>query len=228
MDIKSPTFRKKALVVDDLKHQRDFISDIVQSLGCEVLRSHSSDDAERILKENDGIELVAVDLGLPPLGDKPDIGLALIKKLREQQQQLIIVVLSAMLPDASMVRECVKLRASFIYLRQTSEEERIKAAIQFALEQYVIFSPLPAELLPFTLPREDDPFDQAEWSILENIATTGNTYKAIGQKLGYSEEGIKDFAKRIYDVLENRNEISKRERVELVRWFSDNHRNYGH
>ena len=82
------------LVVDDNKHQRDLMLNLLDPIGFNVLLAEHAQQGFALLQEND-IDLVLMDVQMPDIN-----GWEMVKSMREQHYQMPVLMVSANARDA--------------------------------------------------------------------------------------------------------------------------------
>lgn len=194
---------------------------------------HAIDEAstfrvlEQAEKEGRSIEVIALDLGLPPDPDNPFRGgIPLAEKLRRYDDELPICAYTALSPQATnyplLLAKLLSLRISFINLRGSGIEIPMPDLFDLIWRGYVFQSPTIAGYLAKVIPDKPDPLSTPEWDTLIR-AGTGRTYNQIADELSLSPDGVKTRLIRIGERLVDANELpsGQTSREDLIRWYRE-------
>lgn len=197
---------------------------------CEDMTStlHAYDQSEKTGKH---IDVVALDLGLPPrINDPLETGLKLAKALRQRDANLSILAYTSLSPHGdlfqSLVSELLPLQISFISLR--NDDPNIGQLLDLAWQDYVFLSPGPAGVLPMALPTRPDPLSADLWETLALLAQ-GYSYPEIALALpNVGVEGVRSRITRARNTLIDLGELEdfQRDREDLVIWYRRHHIRY--
>lgn len=224
------------LLVEDSRRQYAAIKLELENTPWKIVRCddmptalHTYDQGE---KSGAPIEIVALDLGLPPDRDNPlKAGLTLAKTLRQRDSDLPILAYTSISPNAApfdlLVAELLPLRISFIYLR-SSDEPGMAQMLDLVWRDYVLLSPGPADFLPRAVAEKPNPLNDQLWETLALIAA-GKSYPEIAADLpGVGVDGVRARINRIRDVLIEKGKLAdyQRDRIDLANWFRDHHVRY--
>lgn len=138
-------------------------------------------------------DLVSLDLGLPPDKDDPAVGLKVLSALRSKDKGLRLAVHSN-LPHAKLaprvLRRVLSVGASFIVVGDLNATRDFARAIDFMLDDFVIYSTRMANMIP-SLIDTCDPLDPLDWRVCELIARDwAPTYAQIGAILSQIPEEV--------------------------------------
>ncbi|NBT35714.1 MAG: response regulator [Betaproteobacteria bacterium] len=106
-----PTLRTmRILVVEDDANLRALYRSLLESLGHEVDESTNAQDALAMLMGDHEIELVILDLGLPPVTDGFSEGIRFLNDARKHNAHLKVIVASSQSQNEALLR-CVEAGA---------------------------------------------------------------------------------------------------------------------
>ncbi|MGM0577960.1 MAG: sigma-54-dependent transcriptional regulator [Myxococcota bacterium] len=118
----------RILVADDEEGLRSFLGEVLEDEGHDVTLAADGDEAARLL-ERSGFHLLLTDLKMPGLG-----GMSLLRKAREEQPEMEVVVLTAHGTVDTAV-EAMK-RGAFEYLQKPLDSPaELRLVIERALER---------------------------------------------------------------------------------------------
>lgn len=123
--------RKEILIIEDDKVQEKIftkiISEISDSLKCEVSSTNRGIEAVEYIKKNkDIIKIVILDLSLPDLS-----GFQILEKIREIKKSIPVIILSAD-DDKDLVVETMKLGAVGYFVKGKGKKELENLYIKIA------------------------------------------------------------------------------------------------
>lgn len=183
--------------------------------------------------------VISVDLGLPPKPKETEIGLNLIKKIRERWEGLPIVVHSFLDVKESVVKTIISQGASYFYLFDETDVKAYVGLLPYMAQGFLVFSPTPASRLPQVVSLIPDPFQKNPeiWRTLQHLAQ-GLTYARIGDREGVGERAIMQRVKRAAEVLEVLGEIQllidsddtapERYKPFVIEWYHRNRVRFGY
>ncbi len=116
------------LIVDDEKDMRWLLTDILKKDGHTLYEAGNCKEAMVFFKKNSPPDLVSLDLRIPEEMD----GMDLLRKIKETQPEIQVVILTAYGNIGSAV-EAIKLGA-YDYLTKPFENERLRLTFRRALE----------------------------------------------------------------------------------------------
>ncbi len=116
------------LIVDDEKDMRWLLTDILKKEGYTVYEAEDCKEAMAFLKKNSPPDLVLLDLRIPGEMD----GMDLLRKIKETQSEIQVVILTAYGNIGSAV-EAIKLGA-YDYLTKPFENEGLRLTMRRVLE----------------------------------------------------------------------------------------------
>lgn len=194
---------------------------------------HAGDEAstfyalEQAAKEGHPIEVIALDLGLPPGPDNPFRGgIPLAEQLRHYDDELPICAYTALSPQAVnyplLLAKLLSLRISFINLRGSGIEIPLPDLFDLVWRGFVFQSPTIAGYLAKVVPDKPDPLGTPEWETLTRLSA-GLTYNQIADELSLTPDGVKTRLARIGERLVDAEELSldQAARQDLVRWYRE-------
>lgn len=219
--------KRNILLVEDSKMQLSALSLELKDGGWNIVHAGDVENAlhqmEQGLKLKDPIKMAAIDLGLPPAIDDPNLGgILLIRKLRERfGMEFPIIAYTSMSPKefdySSVVRQLLGLRVSFVYLRPM--DVNFCDVVEYVWKGYLILSPVPADFLTKAIADTPDPLDKDHWETLMYLDRQ-LTYSQIGNAMGLSAEGVKARVGRIKEILIDSQEIPHDAQLEeIVHWY---------
>ncbi|MCP4358119.1 MAG: hypothetical protein GY796_08915 [Chloroflexi bacterium] len=202
-----------------------------QIIHCEDMPStlYAYDQSE---KTGEYIDVVAMDLGLPPGKNDPlRTGLKLAKALRQRDADLPILAYTSLSPPGNnlfqtLVSELLPLQISFVSLR--NDDPNIVQLLDLAYQDYVFLSPGPAGILPLALPTAPDPLSADLWQTLALLAQ-GKNYAEIARDLpNIGIDGVRARMTRIRSLLMELGELEdyQRDREDLIIWYRRHHIRY--
>jgi len=119
--------RKKILVVDDEKPQREILELILSSEGYSITTAPSGELALRLLR-NQRFDLVLTDLKMPGLD-----GIQLLNQLMQQDSSIIVILMTAH-GTIDSAKEAIR-GGAYDYLVKPLDKEQLLATIQNALQR---------------------------------------------------------------------------------------------
>lgn len=226
---------RHVLLVEDVEYQFRSLADELRTEGWEVIHANDKEDALyrlRVLKEeNTKLDVAAIDLGLPPAKDDPmKIGLQLINELRQHKEYCDLPVLAytalVRFDYATVLRQLLVHRASFIYLRPMGQDVRFVDILNYVRLGFVLLSPTPAEYLPSAVPSEPDPLDEKLWETLGEL-NKGLSQSQAANELNISSETVKSRVDKVKQILTDLDAIPADARSdELLAWYREHKARY--
>lgn len=218
---------RSILLVEDSKIQLSALSSELKDGGWNIVHAGDVESAlyqmEQSLKMKDPIKMAAVDLGLPPDIDNPDLGgILLIKKLRTRfGMEFPIIAYTSMsqkeIDYSNYVRQLLGLRTSFVYLRPM--DVHFCELVEYVWKGYLILSPVPADFLTKAIADTPDPLDRDHWETLMYLDRK-LTYAQIGTAMNLSAEGVKARVGRIKEILIDLQQLPHDAQLdEIVQWY---------
>jgi len=122
------------LLVDDDEALRQSLHLILEMQGFEVLEAENRKAALAILNENSTIEVMLLDLGMPPAMHSPEEGLAVIRGVATSMHAVKIIVLTGQDEEQSAL-DAIR-EGAFDFLAKPARVEDITQAIKRALLFY--------------------------------------------------------------------------------------------
>ncbi|MGH9761155.1 MAG: sigma-54-dependent transcriptional regulator [Blastocatellia bacterium] len=119
--------RKKVLVVDDEKNQRDIYRLILEDASYEVTTAQSGEQALRLMREN-GFDLVLTDYKMTGMD-----GISLLSELLKEDPSIIVVMMTAH-GSVDSVKEALR-GGAFEYLEKPIDREQLLQVVESALGQ---------------------------------------------------------------------------------------------
>lgn len=119
--------RRRVLVVDDEKNQREIYSLILEDAGYEVTTAQSGEQALRLAREAD-YDLVLTDYKMTGMD-----GLSLLSNLLKQEPSIIVVMMTAH-GSVDSVKEALR-GGAFDYLEKPIDKDQLLAVVESALGQ---------------------------------------------------------------------------------------------
>ena len=117
----------RVMVVDDEENIRDVLSSYLNSLGYDVVAAHDGEDALSKFKRG-GFDLIVSDLLMPSVD-----GLELLKKIREQDKEVIFLMITGY-PSIETAVEAIK-KGAYDYITKPFHMEDVKIRIERAFEK---------------------------------------------------------------------------------------------
>ena len=111
----------RVMVVDDEENIRDVLSSYLNSLGYDVVAAHDGEDALSKFKRG-GFDLIVSDLLMPSVD-----GLELLKKIREQDKEVIFLMITGY-PSIETAVEAIK-KGAYDYITKPFHMEDVKIRI---------------------------------------------------------------------------------------------------
>jgi len=91
----SPEPGKQILIVDDVEYYRATLSDVVQGLGHRGLLAQDGPSAAEMVERNrEHLDLVLLDLSMPPSND-PQEGLRALRRIKKMAPDIPVVVMTS-------------------------------------------------------------------------------------------------------------------------------------
>ena len=116
----------KILIVDDQAALRDYVRDVLEELGHEVLEAEGRDDALEIFdREATSLFLVLLDLDFG--GEK--IGLEILKSMKERHESVPVMILTGE-GSASDGAEAIRLGAAEVLEKDTTIEQNLGMSVE--------------------------------------------------------------------------------------------------
>lgn len=207
MENSALTPKYRLLLVEDSKREYDALRAEMEQNNWQVMRAVDVDDApyQLGLAEKQGIDAMAIDLGLPPAPEEPEkSGLPLIQKIRQQRRSLPILAYT-ILPARSfsvekVARKLLMLNVSFAFIKFTGETDSFARLLELTRLGYVILSKDVANLLPYAIADRPDPLDADHWSVLKYLSMD-YTHDEIAQKLNIAKGTVANRLERIRELL---------------------------
>lgn len=225
------TENRRLLIVEDSPMQYELLRMQTEADNWSILRADDEVSALRQMdqahQENWPIEVVAVDLGLPPGLDNPlRGGLPLIEKLRNRQENLPILAYTGIPPTTTdypyLVARFLPLRVSFIYLRPMVGPPSFAEMVELVWKGFFVLSPAPADQLPIAVAKKPDPLSDDQWETLE-LLSSNLVYKEIAENLvtPVSKDAVKVRIARIKELLFDAGEIGYEhaETRDIIDWY---------
>jgi two-component system, NtrC family, response regulator PilR len=117
----------RVMVVDDEENIRDVLSSYLNSLGYDVVGAHDGEDALSKFRRG-GFDLIISDLLMPSID-----GLELLKKIREQDKDVIFLMITGY-PSIETAVEAIK-KGAYDYITKPFHMEDVKIRIERAFEK---------------------------------------------------------------------------------------------
>jgi two-component system response regulator RegA len=121
----------RVLIVEDDPSLRPLQRELVEALGHEVDEATNASDALAMLKGDPDIELVLLDLGLPPDVQGISEGVRFLREARLWNAFLKVVVVTGQSHDDALL-SCVE-EGAFDFLTKPFRQAQVKAALQRAV-----------------------------------------------------------------------------------------------
>jgi two-component system invasion response regulator UvrY len=198
------------LVVDDhpvvRRGVRELLADSFPQ--CEVVEAATGEDAVRTIAEG-AWDLVVLDLAMPGRG-----GLDALKAIRNHNQQVPVLVLSAHAEDQYASRALRAGANGYVTKASTTEDLALAARQLLAGETYVSASRAEHLTAAEASAPERPPHEalsEREMQVFRMLAS-GMSVKAIGAELGLSDKTISTYRARILE------KMNLRSNAELMRY----------
>ncbi len=107
----------KVLIVDDSKEFRKKVKTLLLNKGLEVSEKENGREGYELLKENNSFNLLIVDHHMPEMD-----GLAMLKKIREEEIQVPPIIMLTTETDPDFKREIKTIGIDFFMLKPISEK----------------------------------------------------------------------------------------------------------
>jgi two-component system nitrogen regulation response regulator NtrX len=117
------------LIIDDEKDIRMMIGDILQDNQYNVLEADNADNALKIIKENEQIDLVILDIWLE--GSQMD-GIEILKKIKRKNKTIPVIMISGH-GNIETAVEAIKIGA-YDYIEKPFQYDRLLLVVSRALE----------------------------------------------------------------------------------------------
>ncbi len=117
----------RVMVVDDEENIRDVLSNYLTSLGYDVATAIDGEDALKKFKRN-SYDLIISDLLMPTID-----GLELLKKVRDQDREVIFLMITGY-PSIETAVEAIK-KGAYDYITKPFHMEDVKLRIERAFEK---------------------------------------------------------------------------------------------
>lgn len=119
----APPRAPRVLVVDDERHVRRLLRDLLEAWGCRTDEAGTGAEGIRLF-EDGGYDLILTDLVMPGIG-----GLELVEAVRERDPRVGVIVLTGSSADVSAARD----RLGFTLLRKPLDVAGLQTAVRRAL-----------------------------------------------------------------------------------------------
>ena len=231
----TPPKERLLLLVEDNRLQYISLRTELEGTGWNIIHCQDMETTLHAYKQGEKtgkhIDVVAMDLGLPPGKDDPlRTGLKLARALRREDADLPILAYTSLSPHGNLfqilVSELLPLHISFISLR--NDDPNIVQLLNLVWQDYVLLSPGPAGVLPMALPTKPDPLPVELWETLELLAQ-GKSYAEIAAALpSVGLEGVRSRIIRARNLLIELGELEEyqRDREDLTIWYRRHHIRY--
>lgn len=117
----------RVMVVDDEENIRDVLSNYLTSLGYDVVSANDGEDALNKFKKN-SFDLIISDLLMPTID-----GLELLKKVRDQDREVIFLMITGY-PSIETAVEAIK-KGAYDYITKPFHMEDVRIRIERAFEK---------------------------------------------------------------------------------------------
>jgi CheY-like chemotaxis protein len=220
------------LLVEDSSLQYKALAAELEDQDWTLIRAQDRQDASYQYDQAVGmgkqVNMVAVDLGLPPAKDNLLLGgIGAIQDLRQRESTrgLPILAYTSLTPkefDYGLVMKyLLTLRCSFIYLRPMGDKEEFTDLVEYAWMGYIILSPVPADFLSSAVTLQPDPLDERLWETLRQL-DMGVSQARIAQAMSLTVEGVKARIGRVRELLvEAGEQPADAETEDLIRWYRE-------
>jgi CheY-like chemotaxis protein len=220
------------LLVEDSSLQYKALAAELEDQAWTVIRAQDRQDAtyqyDQALAMGKQVNMVAVDLGLPPARDDLLLGgIGAIQDLRQRESTrgLPILAYTSLSPKESnyalVMKYLLTLRCSFIYLRPMGDKEEFTDLVEYAWMGYLILSPVPADFISSVVTMQPDPLDERLWETLNQL-DQGFSQARIADAMSLTVEGVKARLARIRELLvEAGEQPPDAETEDLIRWYRE-------
>ena len=107
----------KVLIVDDFKEFRKKVKTLLINKGLDVSEKENGREGYELLKENNSFNLLIVDHHMPEMD-----GLAMLKKIREEEIEVPPIIMLTTETDPDFKREIKTIGIDFFMLKPISEK----------------------------------------------------------------------------------------------------------
>lgn len=224
------------MLVEDHSDQRKTYYDVFQDNGWKVIPAQSAGDAiykfEIEMNARRRVDVIMLDMGLPPLNDDPKYGVKLAQDLRAIDPDVPMLAYTGMSLDpeemAEVVAKLLPIRVSFVSVRHISHLG-LNNVLNLVANQFFILDAQSSLALTDTVAQEPDPFaDIKYWQCLHHLSQ-GKSYKLIAREVDLSEDGVRKRMQNIKEILESKNLVQiDPDRHDLIQWYQDNMMRYRH
>ena len=223
------------LLVEDNHLQYISLRTVLEGTDWEIIHREDKESAlhayDQGEKTGNHIDIVAMDLGLPPSVNNPlRTGLSLAKALRERDADLSILAYTSLSPHGNLfpilVSELLPLHISLISLR--NDDPNVVHLLELVWQDYVLLSPSAAGALSMALPKTPDPLPNDIWETLA-LLEQGKSYAEIARDLtNISIDGVRARIARARDILIDLGELEhfQKDREDLIIWYRRHHIRY--
>lgn len=189
----------KILITDDHALFREGVRQflISQDAKIQVLEASNAAGALQLLASHAEVRLLLLDLAMPD-----NNGLTLLKRVRTDYPQLIVVMLSASESPAD-IRTALDLGASG-YIPKSAVRNLVWHAIQVVLAGGIYLPAAAIQPIPQTDARGTTPLTPRQQEVLALLGA-GKSNKGIATELGVSEGTVKQHVKAILCTLRAKN-----------------------
>jgi CheY-like chemotaxis protein len=117
-DESKPQSVARILYLDDLPDWRSMVGGLLREYGYDVLVVGTVQDASKILRRDDTINLAVIDVRLDESNEKDQAGIHFAFRLRDEGYELPIILLTAYKPDYGLVVRITRPPNNFVLLEK--------------------------------------------------------------------------------------------------------------
>jgi DNA-binding NarL/FixJ family response regulator len=228
---------KTLLLVEDIESARKFYCQEFEAKGWVVYQAAHPEEAwgqlKGFLAEQKQLDLIVVDLGLPPAHNDPTIGIKLIESLRAaeewQLRSVPILAYTALLHKGTqdiIVRRLLALNTSCV-LTRVDIHITLSDFLDLVAHHYIVISPPISGEMDKVIPIKPDPLEARDWKILALYAQ-GKSDREIAPLVKLKPETLSTIRREIHTKLWEAGELEEHENLKeyLTRWYTEHRVRY--